>query len=51
VDFTREAEHGPPRELRLSAEQVLQELRAAGLHAALSETRLPEQFIALGTRE
>lgn len=51
VDFTQEAQHGPPREHRLLPEQVLGELRAAGLDAALSSSALPEQYIAVGTRK
>jgi cyclopropane fatty-acyl-phospholipid synthase-like methyltransferase len=50
VDFTREATHGPPPEMRLTPEQVIGELRQAGLAAALSPTVLPDQYIVIGTR-
>lgn len=50
VDFTREATHGPPAEMRLTPEQVIGELRQAGLAAALSPTVLPDQYIVIGTR-
>jgi SAM-dependent methyltransferase len=50
VDFTREATHGPPKEHRLPPEAILADLRAAGLDAALSPTKLPDQFIVIGTR-
>jgi cyclopropane fatty-acyl-phospholipid synthase-like methyltransferase len=50
VDFTREATHGPPVEMRLTPEQVIGELRQAGLAAALSSTVLPDQYIVIGTR-
>jgi cyclopropane fatty-acyl-phospholipid synthase-like methyltransferase len=50
VDFTREATHGPPVEMRLTPEQVIGELRQAGLAAALSPIVLPDQYIVIGTR-
>jgi ubiquinone/menaquinone biosynthesis C-methylase UbiE len=50
VDFTREATHGPPPEMRLTPEQVIGELRQAGLAAALSPIVLPDQYIVIGTR-
>jgi len=50
VDFTREATHGPPPAMRLPPEQVIGELRQAGLSAALSSTVLPDQYIVVGTR-
>ncbi|HZJ67435.1 MAG TPA: class I SAM-dependent methyltransferase [Kofleriaceae bacterium] len=50
VDFTLTSSHGPPPEHRLSPDQVLADLRSAGLTAALSTTTLPEQYIAIGTR-
>jgi cyclopropane fatty-acyl-phospholipid synthase-like methyltransferase len=50
VDFTREATHGPPPDMRLTPEQVIGELRQAGLAAALSPTVLPDQYIVVGTR-
>jgi SAM-dependent methyltransferase len=50
VDFTAEARHGPPPEFRLTPEQVMAELRGAGLAAAVSATTLPDQYIVIGTR-
>lgn len=50
VDFTREATHGPPVEMRLTPEQVIGELRQAGLAASLSSTVLPDQYIVIGIR-
>jgi len=50
VDFTLEATHGPPKEHRLPPEAILADLRAAGLDATLSPTKLPDQFIVIGTR-
>lgn len=50
VDFTAAATHGPPAEHRLPPDEVLGELRSAGLTASLSPTALPEQYIAIGVR-
>jgi ubiquinone/menaquinone biosynthesis C-methylase UbiE len=51
VDFTREAKHGPPAQHRLRAEQVVDELTAAGLKAQVIEEPLPDQYIVVGRRE
>jgi len=45
VDFTRESPYGPPPAMRLSAEAVVEELRAAGLAPAIREERLPYQWV------
>lgn len=50
VDFKRDAAHGPPPEHRLAPEQIVADLRGAGLAASLSEIRLPEQYIVIATR-
>lgn len=50
VDFTLEAKHGPPPELRLKPEDVIKELTAGGLRASLVEETLPEQYIIVGAR-
>lgn len=50
VDFTQEANHGPPKKHRLSPEAITADLRAAGLEARLSPARLPDQFIVIGTK-
>jgi ubiquinone/menaquinone biosynthesis C-methylase UbiE len=50
VDFTQEAHHGPPPQHRLAPDQVISELRAAGLTASVSPVRLPEQYIVVGER-
>jgi SAM-dependent methyltransferase len=50
VDFTASASHGPPPAHRLSPEAIMADLRAAGLAASVSPTRLPEQYIVVGTR-
>jgi SAM-dependent methyltransferase len=46
VDFTLDADMGPPKEHRLSAEQVIKELEGGGLSAEVvkGET-LPEQYL------
>lgn len=50
VDFTLEANHGPPKEMRLLPEAIIAELRTAGLDAQVSPTKLPDQYIVIGTK-
>jgi SAM-dependent methyltransferase len=50
VDFTLEAPHGPPKHHRLSPEDAVAELRAAGLAAERVPADLPEQWIVVGRR-
>ena len=48
VDFKLEAEHGPPKELRLAPETIMADLRAAGfVNVEVAPTLLPEQYIVL----
>ena len=49
VDFTREAEHGPPPAMRLSADDVTAELAAAGWTAAILDEDLPMHWIVRAT--
>jgi SAM-dependent methyltransferase len=48
VDFKLDAAHGPPREHRLTPEQVMAELRQGGLSAEIVPVSLPEQYIVVG---
>lgn len=50
VDFTREAEHGPPPEMRLSPEAVIAELEAGGLDGSLASESLPDQYVVRAAR-
>lgn len=51
VDFTLDADRGPPPEYRLPAEQVVRELEQGGLHAQVVEPEpLPKQYIVRATR-
>jgi len=50
VDFTLDSEHGPPKHHRLAPEMIVRELAAGGLSATVSATKLPEQYIVVGTR-
>lgn len=50
VDFKLESKHGPPKNHRVTPEDVMKELVGAGLKAQLSPTALPEQYIVVGTR-
>ena len=50
VDFTLEATHGPPKELRLTADQIKKELTAAGLTAEIVTETLPDQYVVIGRK-
>lgn len=50
VDFSMEAERGPPAKHRIPPEQVVRELEAAGLAASILEESLPDQYIVRGVR-
>ncbi len=51
VDFTLDADHGPPPEYRIPAEQVVRELEQGGLRAQVVEPEpLPTQYIVRATR-
>ncbi|MCK6547156.1 class I SAM-dependent methyltransferase [Myxococcota bacterium] len=49
VDFTLEANQGPPKQHRLSAEAVAKELEAGGLKTKILEETLPDQYIVEAT--
>jgi SAM-dependent methyltransferase len=49
VDFTMEAQHGPPKMHRIPPEQVVAELAAGGLAASIVPETLPEQYVVVGT--
>lgn len=49
VDFTMDADPGPPIEMRLAPETVRGELESAGFRARILEEDLPHQYIVLGT--
>ena len=50
VDFTLEATHGPPKEHRLTADQIKKDLESAGLTAELATESLPDQYVVLGRK-
>jgi SAM-dependent methyltransferase len=51
VDFTLDADHGPPPEYRIAAEQVVRELEQGGLRAHVVEPEpLPQQYIVRAVR-
>jgi predicted methyltransferase len=50
VDFTMEAQHGPPKEHRVPPEKVAAELKAAGLSTQIATETLPEQYVVIGAR-
>lgn len=47
VDYTMEAEDGPPKDHRVSPDQMLAELRAGGFTAAVVEETLPRQLVII----
>jgi predicted methyltransferase len=51
VDFTPESDLGPPAKYRLTPDQVVRELEAAGLHATVVEPeQLPKQYLVRASR-
>jgi len=51
VDFTQESDIGPPADHRLSAEAVVAELQAGGMHASVVSEILPKQYVVRGSLE
>ncbi len=47
VDFTLDAERGPPRALRLAPEAIIADLTAAGLTAEVVAETLPDQYVVV----
>jgi predicted methyltransferase len=45
VDFTLEAEKGPPKAHRLAPDKVIADLEGAGLRAAVVDAGLPDQYV------
>lgn len=50
VDFTLEAKHGPPKEHRLTADQIKKELETAGFTVELATETLPDQYVVIGRK-
>lgn len=50
VDYTMDAEDGPPVAMRLTPEAVAAELTAAGLTVEIAEESLPRQYVVMGRR-
>jgi SAM-dependent methyltransferase len=48
VDFTMTSDRGPPKDHRITPEQVIEELKAGGLAAELLIEELPDQYIVTG---
>ena len=48
VDFTLEAQQGPPPQHRVAPEQVEKELRAGGLVPEIAVESLPDQYVVIG---
>jgi predicted methyltransferase len=50
VDFTMEAENGPPKQHRIPPDQVVRELEEGGLDASIVDETLPDQYVVIGRR-
>lgn len=50
VEFARDAERGPPPEMRLAPDQVIADLAGAGLDARLATLALPDQYVVEALR-
>ena len=50
VDFTQASPHGPPVRARLAPEEVMADLRGAGLEASERPSELPYQYVVVGAR-
>jgi cyclopropane fatty-acyl-phospholipid synthase-like methyltransferase len=47
VDFTKDSERGPPKQHRLTPEQIIEDLKSAGLTAKSIEEDLPDQYMVM----
>jgi predicted methyltransferase len=47
IDYTKEAAHGPPKEMRFTADEVTKELERAGLKLVRAPDILPEQYFLI----
>lgn len=50
VDFKLESEKGPPKEHRVSPDQVMTELQSAGLTATVVDVGLPDQYVVSASK-
>lgn len=50
VDFKLDAKQGPPIKHRLPPEAIIADFVAAGLHASVAPTQLPDQYIVIARR-
>lgn len=50
VDYTRDAEAGPPMHMRLTPEQVARELGSAGFRVEVVSESMPRHFMVVGRK-
>lgn len=50
VDFKLESEKGPPKQHRMTAEQVIAELESAGLRGQFVDVGLPDQYVVSASK-
>lgn len=51
VDTEVDADSGPPKEMRLEAEQVVKELEAAGFRAEVAHESMPRHYMVVGHKD
>ncbi len=50
VDYTMEADQGPPKKMRLEPSEVVDELEQAGFETEVAEESLPKQYVVIGQK-
>ncbi len=50
IDYTMQADMGPPKKIRLNPETVAKELEQAGFKATIVQESLPKQYMVLATK-
>ncbi len=50
VDFELDADPGPPKEMRLDAKTIIEELQGAGFSAELVTESMPRHYMVVGTK-
>jgi ubiquinone/menaquinone biosynthesis C-methylase UbiE len=50
VDYTKETPQGPPTKIKLTPQQVADELKQAGFEVQIAAESLPKQYVVVGTK-
>lgn len=51
VDYTKGADRGPPKRIKLKPERVVDEFEEAGFDTHIAEEKLPEQYIVVAEKK